>query len=440
MYKYFKCINTIPDLNICVPFVYADWNPKDVSPHVVVLNQIFIKQNGKAKCFDNNGGKYFLYKKDGYPDMPVVTVGFSERVDNEGRILVDYDGFVIDESERKLTADDAYLEASMNLKSGKIDFPKSIVEIVDASYFDSLRVEEESLNKMDKENIQLKSSSSEENFISVNENNLENSVSVNGLTAPTIEKVVPSQERNKAFIQWTNVDGETNYEIQCRKGQSGTWGSTKTTGKDMVSFVSHWLENGQLYYFRVRAKNINTGAISDWTECDDFYQSCWRKGNATEVVSKVILDEDCAFDVAFLESHVELQAIVLFYDFEYEQVEYPKVDLGRYAKTEYLDGSVEANMWRYLFTWNMASMHAQNYYFQLWEVDDMLFDMEVTIGMTFKGNEKTSGISVPFSVKFKMKDWDDKIGFLDVYSHMRTYNGYSLQPMMGNAFVYIQNN
>jgi hypothetical protein len=64
---------------------------------------------------------------------------------------------------------------------------------------------------------------------------------------------------------WTDVSGETSYELQGRKGGTSSWTTVKLP-KNTTSYTVTGLESSTRYEFRVRARN-SSGA-SSWSNID----------------------------------------------------------------------------------------------------------------------------------------------------------------------------
>lgn len=429
--KFIDCIKSISNLNICLPFQYATWKPNDYTPKVAILDDKFIDKYEKVKCYDSSGSLNYLYKKDGQPELPIVTVGVSERVDKDGKISVDPYGFVLDEGDRTLTADEAFSLASSNLKSGKVWVPISIVEIVDDSYFDSFHKNETTIIH---KNGNIKSDE-----FRIKDNSIKSSNVVTSLVKPAITTLQPCTDFGyAAYMEWSSVEGATHYEIQRRISQTGSWGDIGETVGETRSLVDQGLTSGGAgYYYRVRAINVNTGQNSDYSDLN-YLTACWRKGLANECIDKIKLSSGCANNIGFLESYIELFVQTVLYNYQDKQIDYPKTPLGSFFMGGWLNG-LTFYPGEMLFNWDMRK-HCQNYYFYLWESDGG-GSITITAGAkAFVGNGVGSGLEGSFSVAYTVKSLDDYVGFLNVYSFTPTYNEHSIQPPVGSASVIISSN
>jgi hypothetical protein len=425
------CLNSIDNLNICIPYQYSDWNPNETIPIVAILDHEYINKNEKAKCYQD-GILSFLLKKDGHPISPVLTVGYSERVDENGFIMVDPTGFVLDKDDRTLTAEDAYIIASENFKSGKLNLAKSIIEIFDDSCFVStIKAGEHTNNSYRKEQVNFDDSAC-------------NFKSTSAISTPSITTLVPCASiAAAAYINWTDVSGETDYEIWRRMGQTGNYVLVGETTTGATSLVNEWLNNGgDGYYFKVRAKNTSTGEFSDFSP-EKFLRACWRKGYATERIERIRLSSSCANSIGFLESYLELFVQTVRFNHQQLQVEYPKILLGSFSMAGWHSGII-CNPQRDLFVWDM-NQYSQNYYFYLWESDGG-GSLTINVGAkAFIGNGNGTGFETSIGLAYSVKTLDDYVGFLDVYNHTPTLGwnpgeGLSLQPQVGSAFVVISSN
>ena len=82
--------SNIPNLQISVPQHTETWNAEEESPWVIYIPQNF--QEGvtkKLKAFDPKGVEHWI-DADIIPDFPVVVVGTSERVDEDGNVRADF--------------------------------------------------------------------------------------------------------------------------------------------------------------------------------------------------------------------------------------------------------------------------------------------------------------------------------------------------------------
>lgn len=77
---------TFPNLQVAVPVHCDDWDTDRYTPLVAYLPYDYIDQVTKeVEAFDLNGNTYTLSTKE-EPDMPVIVVSISERVDENGKL------------------------------------------------------------------------------------------------------------------------------------------------------------------------------------------------------------------------------------------------------------------------------------------------------------------------------------------------------------------
>jgi pectate lyase len=69
--------------------------------------------------------------------------------------------------------------------------------------------------------------------------------------------VAAANDIGQINLSWTDVDDETGYRIERKKGPNGTYGEIATTAADVTSYNNAYLGTGTQYYYRVRAYNTN---------------------------------------------------------------------------------------------------------------------------------------------------------------------------------------
>ena len=378
-------------------------------------DQQHIKSNGYVNCYDNEGNSYQLHKKNGYPIFPIITVGISERVDDEGFLIVNSYGLIIDDSTDKITADYAYLMASSSLKSGKLAVYPQIWEVKDDDFFKCI-AEPNSLNT----NRLLKSSPQVYNN------------TIPTLSVPEITKIHPALDENSAiYIEWSSVANATHYDIFRRYGQAGEWTwCGDVPANQSRSLLNRYCNMGETgYYYEVQAKNVNTNEISP-RSATAYTTASWRKGRATESIESILFNATALLDFGFLESRLEFYAVPVLYNIQEKSIDYPRRELGSYW---YPLPPVEIN--RDLFLWDL-SKHSSNYFLWIYESDGG-WSAEVSIGSKIFLNQ-SKNIEANASVKFTKKSLDDEIGNVQVFHYDGGY--LNLNPPSGQAYLNIVSN
>lgn len=421
----------IPNLNICVPFQYKNWDPSEFIPPVASFPVDFDeKTHTQVKAFDSSLNMSWLTKAEQDWEKPVVTVGLSERVDENGLLIVNAGSLVIEKEFRKLKADDAYEVASSYLKSGKIEEFIPFVQVVNdmSKLKNKLLCQHE--NVKNNEKLDQKSSYS-------------NAKSFNGGTSlprtPKIMKLYPAVGiTNGLHIEWDDTLNITQYELW-RSVNSGSFGAQPycVFPNTSQSYTDYYLQNGSTYSYKVRAKNSNGySAFSPSVSMEASY----RHGNGVEQLSQMFIDKDCWNDISWGRSKVECYVKIIKYDVGSDMVTYPQINFGQ------KDNDDQKGLWcNYnvdLFRWDMRTsvLHYWLYFYE----KDSGWKTKVTIGqksfVKFPVTEKAElGMERTVNVEFEIGFQDDAFGFIEIYDYTRTDQGISTNPPKGSAIVKITN-
>ncbi|HYV94278.1 MAG TPA: DUF3103 family protein [Chitinophagales bacterium] len=85
-------ISNVPNFQISVPVHCEEWNTDNDIPLVAISEKDADEKTlQQVKAYDSEGNIHFL-SADAEPDMPVIVVGISERVDNNGALKYTFEG------------------------------------------------------------------------------------------------------------------------------------------------------------------------------------------------------------------------------------------------------------------------------------------------------------------------------------------------------------
>jgi len=122
------------NLQISAPAFFEDWNPDAFIPEVIGLPVDYQENSGTlVRSFQANGRETLISENN--LSKPFLLVRQAERVDAEGMMRVDPDGFVIPEGERHFSAREVYELSVTGLKSGTLDRKESLIQVLDEVAF-----------------------------------------------------------------------------------------------------------------------------------------------------------------------------------------------------------------------------------------------------------------------------------------------------------------
>ncbi len=145
-------IESIPYLQLSIPVKINDWNPSEYSPTIAFLPVDSDESNLKVlSAFDSYGNKTEISATE-KPEITTLVLSQAERVDKDGKLTVNRDGIIIDESSR-ITIKQALQETQ--LKSAQIaDKGSSVISVVSNDEFK--KIEEEAILKQKQETLKEK--------------------------------------------------------------------------------------------------------------------------------------------------------------------------------------------------------------------------------------------------------------------------------------------
>lgn len=415
-------LQAIPNLNICIPFQYADWIPGDYNPEVAYFPVDWHKSTHDGiATFDMNGKEGWIPIFSDIED-PIITIGLSERVDDNGLLKVTVEGYVLDSEDRFITADEAYSNASTLLKSqGVIEYP-SFIQVMPDSFFEESDVQENAMLNIFDENelygdINLKS--------------------ISNVPAPKITKALPATTIGNALeITWTDIEGATKYSIGYKENNNDWQYVEQQAGIPPIRIFQN-LINGQKYSFIIRA--FKDGAWSTFS-AEVSARAGWRKGYGHERLKNIYMDNDCWKDISWGRSKAEFFVKIVRFDQNNGQFDFPKEDLGQKDRIflwPYIGIVFHTDLW----LWDM-DRYATNYWIYFYE-EDGGDPFKVTLGAKVTVGKEVAGVTVgaEFSgnIEFYVGGKDDQFGFLEIHNHSAS-GRVSCDPPKGNCEVDIVQN
>jgi hypothetical protein len=422
------------NLQISSPVYFENWNPEIDVLSVISLPVEYNEGEGKmVKAYDYGGNEKWVSEEE--INSPILLVRQAERVDENGMMRVDPDGFVIPEEERVVTAVEAYEAANLHFKSAIIQQGDPVIEVLSKDEF--------------KERLLSRRSLGSETFYKpltpirpVYEPTLK-SGEMATIEAPGNFTVHPGGPYT-IQLNWTPVAGAVSYEI-FRQYQTNPNYLLATVGNDQINYFDQYLNIGDHYTYSIRAVDIN-GNKSVLTSGLEAYAS-WRNNGSRDIIDKIFLDSDCwSWCCGLFDGKIELQ-----YKTSYlmtpsnTNVAYPTTgvnSVGQKTKDQ------QKNKWcsynHYLFPWDLR-LTSYSYRFILIEDDGEGNGKTIKLGTTFKIQLfKVVDFSVSPSIEFKIADKDEDFGEMIVqYWEWKNgpypyTDGYNLMPDRGHARMYLK--
>lgn len=435
-HDYLRTISShIPTLNICVPIQYIDWNPAEYVPKVASFPVEFDeKTHDRVKCFASNGELTWVTKAEQDWELPIVTIGLSERVDENGMITVNSYDIVIDPELRYLTAEEAYANASSMLKSGKAIEYESIVKVVDFSDPGVIQMMKEKHGDI---------VYSDEQRIIVNEADdlsaKKSANSVNQLAKPPMVEIYPYTTAKSIFLNWGDV-GADKYHIY-RKVNGGSLQHRATVNWiEGTTYIDQWLTSGYEYLYQIYGEK--NGENSYWSDAVHA-EATWRKSKGYERLWSLYLNSDCWSDISWGRSKCEIMMRVVRYDVSNTSLILEPVGTGGASKRNQRNKTYLYKT--RLFRWDF-SKHAWNYLIYFYEQDGGN-PVEVNLGakafVGYKaGDDGTPGtagahLELNASVKFTIGKKDDEMGVIEINHDEPLGFRYTIPVPRGRAHCYI---
>jgi hypothetical protein len=422
------------NLQISSPVYFEEWDPETTDPVVISLPEDYQEESESwVNAFKSDGSQFQIKEKE--ITGPILLVRKAERVDENGMMSVDPDGFVIPEEERTVTAIEAYDAANHQLKSGSVKQHEPVIEVLNSVQFEQKLQSRRSLNDETNYKSQTMTGPAFVNTLKSGE--------IATISAPANFSVHPAGPYT-IQLNWTPVAGAVAYEIF---RQNELWPNSllNTVNETQINYFDQNLYNGEHYVYSIRAVDAsgNRSVLSNGLEA---YAS-WRNNGSRDIIDKIYIDSDCwNWCCGLFDGKIELQ-----YKTSYlitpsnTNVAYPASgvnSLGQKTKDQ------QRNKWcyynHYLFPWDVRSC-SYSYRFKLIENDGSGDGQTIKLGCTFKVQiAKIVELSATPSIEFKIADKDEEFGEMIIVYWERSNgpdpytDGYNLMPDRGNARMYFR--
>lgn len=436
--EYFKEITKhIPTLNICVPFQYKDWDPDLLIPKVAAFPVDFDeKTHDRVKCFNTNSTLTWVTKDEKDWELPIVTVGLSERVDENGMVKVNPYDLVIDQNLRTLSADEAYENATSLLKSGKVIEYESIVKIVDFSDPEFIKmINEKHGNPIysDKDRIIVK----EEGDVAEKKS----ATSTNQVATPKFVEIYPYTTAKSIFLNWNDV-GADRYKLYRKINGGSLQYLTTLDWIQGTTYLDQGLTSGNEYLYQIYGEKDGE-THSNWSNAVHA-EATWRKSNGYERLWSLYLNRDCWSDISWGRSKCEIMMRVVRYNTSNSSLTLEPIGTGGASKKEQRNKTHIYST--RLFRWDFSE-HAWNYLIYFYEEDG---GSPVTVNLGAKvffgykkgqdgGPSATAGshIEASASISFSIGGRDDKMGLIEINHDEPLGFKYTIPVPRGRAHCYI---
>ncbi len=404
------------NLQISSPVFFENWMPDNLSPMVISLPQDYDEGEGtKVRAYLSDGNyKMVLEEEIG---EPILLVRESERVDNNGMIRVDIDGFVIPEGERYLTAARAYEIANSNgsgLKSAEVSKHEPVIVVVDD--IDEIGISDNTCFIDSKNEIGIFQAES----------------AASGIGIPTNPSALPNSSCC-IQVKWGGVTGAVSYEIF---RQFGNFSNDKiaTVNNTQNIYSDKNLKNGTRYCYSIRSVD-SVGNVSGLTYPVDAIAS-WRTNRTYEKIIKIFVDRDCwnkAICGTF-DGKIELQYKLVLFNRENKSIE--SLPAGAVGALTQQSRNDQRDTWctynQNLFLWDLQT-YAYSYGIYFVEDDGNGTSVTVELSANLKVDlaESASG-QVSASIKFNIAAKDDQIGSMVVHYDTEAETEFVITPLEKN--------
>lgn len=194
------------NLQISSPVYFEDWdfkgdNPVSIGMPVDYDHQAKVSVQGYDKT-----GRLTNYLEDNIKE-PILLIRKAERVDDEGKMRVDFNGFVIEDVNQSITAKDAYEQAGNSIFLKSVNVTKPTIQIIEddkyKEFIDSKTKEFNSLYPMNQNKTYDYNGTVTNNGIVLKSTNV---------AAPTITSAF-SDAPYSARMNWNGAPGAEYYQI-----------------------------------------------------------------------------------------------------------------------------------------------------------------------------------------------------------------------------------
>ena len=424
------------NLQISSPVYYKDWDASNFSPLVISLPEKYNEgMQMQVKAFDKGNQCWVLEDEIA---APILLVRMAERVDANGMMRVDPDGFVISEDERVVTAGEAYAYADQHLKSASAEEAETVTQVLEDANFQNVLISRRALYSEDKMNpVNITGTTAGQGL---------KSATATTLAAPANFTVHPAGP-NTIQINWSQVAGAVSYEI-FRQYLTYSNSQIATVNGEQINYFDQYLNIGAHYTYSVRAVD-DLGNRSVLTDGKESYAS-WRTNGRRDVIDKIYISSECwNWCAGLFDGKIELQ-----YKTSYlltpanTNMAYPSTgvnSLGQKTKDQQKGKWCYYN--HYLFPWDVRC-NSYSYRFKLIEDDGAGDGTKIKLGITFKVQffkiiDFSAGPGIEFTIADKDEDfgeviilyWEPKSG--PIVNGVPS-DGYNLVPDKGSARMYLK--
>lgn len=427
----FDLATSFKNLQISSPVYFEDWSYEALKPVVISLPVDYNTRNKVAvKGYFADGSVKNIFEDD--ITEPIILVRRAERVDDDGLMRVDFNGFVIPEEDRLITAKDAYTEVYKPdfLKSASLSRP--IIEVIEDGEMEKYR----SGNHNTRDNrLNIKTVTSM--FNELNNSTLLKSAQTS-LSIPKVKSVFPDEPYAIRF-GWEGVTGATQYEIW-RQFSSNPVEKIATLSVVDFTFLDVNRISGQSYYYAIRALDSdgNTSPMSEPYEAI----ASWREKGSRDVIERIFISKDCwNWCCGLFDGKIELQYKLAYYDHIIKTAAaYPSGstnlnNLGQKTKNQQKD------KWCYyykdLFPWSIEHQ-SYDYRMNLIEDDGNGTGTKITIEGSFKIPIKKVEATASVKVEFNIANSDENLGEVLVNYWDSKSRTYVFSPKKGQAYMVLK--
>jgi hypothetical protein len=418
------------NLQISSPVYFDNWDFETYKPVVISLPVNYSTTDKlQVNGYLSDGSTIKILEDD--IKEPILLVRQAERVDDNGLMRVDYNGFVIPKEYRLITAEEAYLESKNVTILKSANRTNSIIEVIDDNQMDRdiLSYSNENSYKNDHGfNIEIV----RQMFNELNNNTLLKSAQ-NSLPIPKVKSVFPDEPYSIRF-GWEGVPGATQYEIW-RQYSSNPVEKIATLSNVNFTYLDINRISGQSYYFAIRALDSN-GNVSPMSEPFEAIAS-WRKKGSRDLIEKVFISDACwNWCCGLFDGKIELQYKVAYYDHIIKTAAaFPSGssnlnNLGQKTKNQQKGKWCDYNT--DLFPWSIEHQ-SYDYRMNLIEDDGNGTGTKITIEGSFKIPIKKIEASASVKVEFNIANNDENLGEILVSYWDPKSKIYSFSPKNGSA-------
>jgi hypothetical protein len=422
------------NLQISAPSFFGDWNPGTYIPEVISLPVDYQENSGRMVRSFHPGGLETLVSENSL-SKPFLLVRQAERVDANGMMRVDRDGFVIPEEERIFSAGEVYELSETTLKSGIFSGEEPVIEVLDENAFQKALLSRRSPKK-EKPVPVIRP---EERVVYPG---LKSAGSVL-VETPGNFRVHPAAPYS-IQVNWAQVSGAVKYEV-FRQYEYYPNYLLASLDAQQINYTDRYLSQGEHYTYSVRAVDAS-GNVSPLTTGLESYAS-WRTNGNRDVVERIIISSACwNWCCGLFDGKIELQYKISYLQTPSNTVAvYPSLGLNNLGqKTKDQQKGKWCTYNHYLFPWDVRNS-SYSYRFKMIEDDGSGETVTIKLGNTFKVQLlKILDGTGSGGAEFKIVDKDEEFGeiiiqYWDWRNGYESYHdGYDLIPEEGSARMWLK--